>query len=113
MISGYYLPRWQKFYAMLQQHLDQGTEYNEDGLPQVYGREAFRANEFYTQLADWELSFVNRPNKARTPVTEGDELKIVRELFAKYSQLAEEYYAEDIKADEIKKEKTYENLGEK
>ncbi len=113
LISGYYLPRWQKFYAMLQQHLDQGTEYNEDGLPQVYGREAFRANEFYTQLADWELSFVNRPNKARTPVTEGDELKIVRELFAKYSQLAEEYYAEDIKADEIKKEKTYENLGEK
>ncbi len=113
LISGYYLPRWQQFYAMLQEHLDNGTEYKEEGLPQVYGREAFRANEFYDRLADWELAFVARPNKARMPITEGDELEIVRKLFAKYGKLAEEYYAEDIKADEIRKEKTYENLGEK
>ena len=113
LISGYYLPRWQQFYAMLQEHLDNGTEYKEEGLPQVYGREAFRANEFYDRLADWELAFVERPNKARTPITEGDELEVVRKLFAKYGKLAEEYYAEDIKADEIRKEKTYENLGEK
>ncbi|MFQ6927056.1 MAG: alpha-N-acetylglucosaminidase C-terminal domain-containing protein [Parabacteroides merdae] len=41
LIDGYYLKRWEKFYAMLQDHLDAGTSYNEEGLPQTHGREAF------------------------------------------------------------------------
>ena len=31
LINGYYLPRWQKFYTMLQGHLDAGTDYQEEG----------------------------------------------------------------------------------
>lgn len=30
LINGYYLPRWQKFYTMLQGHLDAGTDYQEE-----------------------------------------------------------------------------------
>jgi alpha-N-acetylglucosaminidase len=44
------------FYAMLDQHQKDGTQYNEEGLPQVHGREALRANDFYSKLADWETS---------------------------------------------------------
>lgn len=94
-------------------YLKRGEEYSEQGLPQVHGRESFRANELYSQMADWEMKFVSTPGKARTPVTEGDEIEITRRLFDKYSRLAEEYYSEDIGADKIKNENKFENLGEK
>ena len=111
LIAGYYLPRWQKFYAMLQQCLDEGVAYTEEGLPLTHGREAFRANAFYDELGDWELQYVATPGKARTPVTQGDEIEVARRMYDKYSALAKEYY-EDLKADVIQEEKTYENLGE-
>ena len=113
LISGYYLPRWQKFYAMLQQHLDAGTSYEEAGLPLIYGREAFRANDFYNGLAEWELAYVDTYGKARTPITEGDEIIMVKQLFDKYLKLSQEYYAGGVKvAEKSSGEKTYENLGE-
>lgn len=113
LINGYYLPRWQKFYTMLQQHLDEGTSYEEAGLPQIYGREAFRANDFYHALAEWELSYVDTYGKARIPATEGDEVDIVKRLFKKYFKLSQEYYTDSIKLIKPSRdERTYENLGE-
>ena len=113
LINGYYLPRWQKFYTMLQQHLDEGTSYEEAGLPQIYGREAFRANDFYHTLAEWELSYVDTYGKARIPATEGDEVDIVKRLFKKYFKLSQEYYTDSIKLIKPSRdERTYENLGE-
>lgn len=112
LINGYYLPRWQKFYAMLQKHLDAGTDYQEEGLPLAYGREDFRANDFYNQLAGWELDYVARTGKARTPVTCGDELDITRRLFDKYLKLSHEYYADFSGVERIGEERTYENVGE-
>ena len=113
LINGYYLPRWQKFYTMLQQHLDEGTSYEEVGLPQIYGREAFRANDFYHALAEWELSYVDTYGKARIPATEGDEIDIVKRLFKKYFKLSQEYYTDSIKLIKPSRdERTYENLGE-
>lgn len=112
LISGYYLPRWQKFYTMLQGHLDAGTDYQEEGLPLAYGREDFRANDFYNQLADWELAYVVQTDKARIPVTRGDELVITRRLFDKYLKLSREYYTDFSGVEEIKEERTYENVGE-
>lgn len=112
LINGYYLPRWQKFYTMLQGHLDAGTGYQEEGLPLAYGREDFRANDFYNQLADWELAYVVQTDKARTPVTRGDELVITRRLFDKYLKLSREYYTDFSGVEEIKEERTYENVGE-
>lgn len=113
LINGYYLPRWQQFYGMLQQHLDNGTSYSEEGLPQVYGRETFRANEFYNGLADWEMEFVNSYNKARSPIVQGDALATAQRMFAKYRELARLYYPQVVVVDQEVAGKTYENLGKK
>lgn len=91
LIAGYYLPRWEKFYALLQQHLDDGTPYVEEGLPLTHDREAFRANDFYSRLGDWELHYVDTSHKVRTPLTQGDELEMASSLFRKYMDLGEEY----------------------
>ncbi|MCT4644840.1 MAG: alpha-N-acetylglucosaminidase [Carboxylicivirga sp.] len=91
LISGYYYPRWKMFYAMLDQHLKDGTQYNEEGLPQVHGREALRANDFYSKLADWETSWIETPKQFKDSPT-GNELTTVLEAYKKYSALANEYY---------------------
>lgn len=111
LIGGYYLKRWEKFYGMLNDSLKAGRDYQEEGLPQVYGRETFRANAFYSDLADWELAFVATPNKARNPITEGDEVDLVAYLFPKYLKLAREYYGENQEADQIKEGNIFENFG--
>lgn len=114
-IKNFYCVRWQKFYDMLQKHLDEGTTYDEDNLKLQYGREAFRANDFYDSLGDWELDFVKRTGKARTPITEGDECEIVKALFPKYLMLSKEYYGNGAvkpSAPKLKDTKSYENLGE-
>lgn len=112
LIENYYLKRWEKFYAMLQQHLNEGTNYQEIGLPQTHGREAFRANDFYSRLGDWELEFVAKTNKARTPITQGDEIETAQKMYNKYATLAKEYYQDEIKADHIQEGNIFENLGE-
>ena len=115
LIKNFYCVRWQKFYDMLRKHLDEGTTYDEDNLKLTYGREAFRANDFYSSLGDWELDFVKRSNKGRTPVTEGDECEIVKTLFPKYLELSKEYYDKNAvkqSAPKLKDTNTYENLGE-
>lgn len=115
LIKNFYCVRWQKFYDMLQKHLDEGTPYDEDNLKLQYGREAFRANDFYDSLGDWELDFVKRTNKARTPITEGDECEIVKSLYPKYLRLSKEYYNKKTvnqSGPKLKDTKTYENLGE-
>ena len=43
---------------MLSDCLNKDIEYVEEGLPLVYGREAWRANAFYNELADWEVSWI-------------------------------------------------------
>lgn len=112
LIEEYYLKRWEMFYGMLGECLNSDSDYTEQGLPLVYGRETFRANEFYNNLAKWELNFVNTPNKARTPITVGDEINTAKQMFEKYSLLAQEYYKTDeTNSDNTKKENTYEDLG--
>ena len=98
---------------MLQKHLDEGTGYSEEGLKLSHGRESFRANDFYISLGDWELDYTCQVNKARTPITQGDEIEIAKRLFRKYEKLSAAYYQTKVSnADIIKTEKTYENLGE-
>ena len=112
LIGNYYYQRWSKFYTMLQKHLDEGTSYKEEGLPLTHGREAFRANDFYNELGEWELKFASSTGKYHNQVIEGDEIQIASELFCKYTKLAEEYFEEDMKSEVINDGKTYENLGE-
>lgn len=112
LIGTYYAKRWEKFYQMLQGHLDSGTSYTEEGLPLTHGREAFRANEFYSQLGDWELNFVSTSGKASAPITRGDEIETVNRLYKKYLKLAAQYYQDEIKADAVQEGNIFENLGE-
>lgn len=110
LIEGYYLPRWRMFYDMLADSLRAGRTYSERGLRLTHGREAFRANAFYQQLADWELAYAHRTGKARTPVTEGDEVSTARRLFVKYRRLSAEY-ARTAGASVRPEGERYENLG--
>lgn len=78
-----------------------------------HGRESFRANEFLYQSRRLELDYTRQVNKARTPITQGDEIEIAKRLFRKYEKLSAAYYQTKVSnADIIKTEKTYENLGE-
>lgn len=115
LINGYYLPRWRMFYDMLREHLDNGTAYSEEGLKMPYGRQSFRANDFYSKLGDWELEYVNTPNKVReNGIKPGSELEICMKLFKTYSEMAEEYYYDTTPAKKsTQNEERFENLGEK
>lgn len=112
LIENFYIKRWKMFYDEMLGYLDRGEEYTEDNLPLVYGREAFRANDLYDKMADWEMNFVSTYNKARTPITQGDEIKIVKRLFKKYYEISKDYYSKEIAEDKIADGKTFENLGE-
>lgn len=112
LIENFYLKRWKMFYDEMLGYLDRGEEYREEGLPLVYGREAFRANELYNRMADWEMNFVSTYRKARTPITEGDEVETARRLFKKYLELSKEYYSKEMAADKIADGKSFENFGE-
>lgn len=46
-------------------------------------------------------------------ITQGDGLEVAARLYRKYLALAREYYADDIKADDIGEGNMVENLGEK
>jgi alpha-N-acetylglucosaminidase len=91
LIRGYYLPRWEEFYSMLDKHLQNGSTYSEDNLPQVYGRETLRANQFYNELADLEQNWIISEKKLNR-IDTGAELKIVKRLLTKYKPLYNEYY---------------------
>lgn len=112
LINDYYYPRWSKFYAMLKKHLEDGTDYKEEGLPLTHGREAFRANNFYNNLGEWELEFAASTGKVKYPLTQGDEIEVASNLLQKYAKLAIEYFEKDMKIEVLKDGKIYENLGE-
>ena len=111
LIGNYYRARWEMFYDMLKTHLDEGSEYVEEGLKMTHGREAFRANDFYSRLGDWELEFVRKPHVLHHPLVSGDEVEVAGRMFRKYSRLAKEYYASEMEADQIRDGEIFENLG--
>ncbi len=92
LIRRYYKPRWEKFYGMLQQHLKKGTNYSEKGLPQVFGRETLRANDFYNDLANWETEWITTEKHDIDPKPKGNEIEIVSNILGIYSTLFSEYY---------------------
>ena len=58
------------------------------------------------------MNFVSTYNKARTPITQGDEIEIAKRLFKKYFEISKEYYSKEMAADKIVDGKSFENLGE-
>jgi len=92
LIKLYYLPRWQKFYAYLGGLLDKGESYS-DPTRRTHGREALRANDFYSKLADWEIAW-NKKHHALPSGPVGDPIKLARYMFRKYTPIAKEIYSE-------------------
>jgi len=82
LINDFYLPRWEKFFAMLQKHLDDGTEYT-DPKKQTHGREAWDANQFYVNLGNWECQWTKSYHKfSRKP--QGDSVQLAKKYLVKY-----------------------------
>jgi alpha-N-acetylglucosaminidase len=86
----YYLPRWEKFYAMLRECLVNGIKYDEAAVPLRNGRQSLRANEFYSQLADWETEWITTP-KRYGEILHPDEISTVKAAFEKWSTKYGEY----------------------
>jgi len=83
LIGSYYKVRWEKFLSYVSSRLKSGEGYSEEKLPQQYGREAWRANDFYRGLADWERSWVSTPAPiAKDP--QGDAVALARGFLTKY-----------------------------
>ena len=59
-IGEFYYVRWKMFFDFLKTEIQKSDRYDaekEEKLPQVYGREAFFANEMYKSMADFEISW--------------------------------------------------------
>lgn len=91
LIKEYYLPRWQKFHAMLAQSIDKG-DYR-DPRQQTHGRESLRANPFYSELADWEIAFSQTPLKSLPAKASGDSIVLASRMIAKYRAVLATTYA--------------------
>lgn len=87
LIRRYYYPRWKKLYDVMETSLANGEPYNDDNAKQNHGREAFRGNEFYSDLADWEIAFSKTPKTDINPNPKGDEVKLAKQMFEKYSKI--------------------------
>ncbi|MGL5704087.1 MAG: alpha-N-acetylglucosaminidase [Tannerellaceae bacterium] len=87
LIRRYYYPRWKKLYDVMETSLAKGEPYNDDNAKQNHGREAFRGNEFYSDLADWEIAFSKTPKTDINPNPKGDEVKLAKQMFEKYSKI--------------------------
>lgn len=87
LIRRYYYPRWKKLYDVMETSLAKGEPYNDDNAKQNHGREAFRGNEFYSDLADWEIAFSKTPKTDINPHPKGDEVKLAKQMFEKYSKI--------------------------
>lgn len=90
LIRAYYLPRWRQFHMFLEQTLAKGETYSEEGLPQVYGRESWRAHAFYADLAEWETAWLNNPIVTTDPAVESNELKQTEAVYEKWKPIVNE-----------------------
>lgn len=92
LIKRYYYQRWKTFYAMLDQSLVNGTPYSEADAKLNHGREAFRGNTFYNELANWEIAFANTPKTDIDPTPTGDQLSLAAMMYEKYKNIMTLYY---------------------
>ena len=89
LIRDYYLPRWKKFHAMLREKLLDGSwkDYKayEEALPRTSGREAIEADAFYSELRQWEWTWITTP-KNYQPRVYGNEYKTAVRMLEKWRE---------------------------
>lgn len=59
LIGGFYKKRWTIFFDEIEKKIADNEHYSEENLELVYGREAFRANDIYDKIADFEIGWVH------------------------------------------------------
>ena len=74
LIGSYHIPRWEKFFAMLDEKAKEGFDYPayEDTLPVFENRIIWHADDFYTKLGDWEAAWVASTEPIELPEVEPD-----------------------------------------
>ena len=72
LISGFYKPRWQQYFAFLHQQLIDGKRFNE--------------SHFEEQIKNWEWNWVNSHEPCPTSVS-GDPVATSKALYDKYFSL--------------------------
>lgn len=87
LIRRYYYSRWKILYDKMYNSLEAGEPYDDKDAKISFGREAFRGNEFYDKLADWEIEFVATPKDDIDPKAKGDEVKLAKKMFEKYQKI--------------------------
>lgn len=92
LIRSYYVPRWDMFHAYIIDKLEKGEAYQSENLPSAHGREAWRANDIYNKMADWEENFVSTPKKMPRVTSHEDEITVALELQKKWDSLARKAY---------------------
>lgn len=90
MINEFYAERWKRFFEMLLQTLKSGKYYSEKRLPKCYGRESFRANSFYEELAAFELEWVRRERNYQNMQFDYSPLDAAQTLLEKYDAYRKE-----------------------
>ena len=83
LIREFYAMRWETFFTFLRSHLENGTDYDESGLEQICGREAWRCNAFYDALANKEVAWTHA--RSVSPSKFEEELPVAAAVFAKYN----------------------------
>ena len=83
LIGQFYKMRWEFFLAKLSEFLENGTEYSEEDLPLIHGREAWRANDLYSEMADREIAWI-RSQKTFEEAQTGDLRSYVSSMLQKY-----------------------------
>ena len=82
LIRDYYLPRWDKFHAMLREKLLDGSW---KGY-RTSGREAIEADDFYSGLRQWEWNWITTP-KQYQPREYGNEFPTALSMFEKWKDI--------------------------
>lgn len=83
LIEQFYKLRWSFYFKRLSEYLECGIEYSEEGLPLVHGRECWRANELYSEMADMEIKWI-RSRKTFDKAETGDLKLYVKYMINKY-----------------------------
>ena len=89
MIDGFYLKRWEKYFAYLDR---QPASYRDGQLPRGTNRPDNDANEFYRKLSHWEYAWCDG-HETYSNAPQGDSVAVARRLFARWAPVMKESYA--------------------